>query len=232
MEATIKKMIFAVLLLCASCTVQQGDQSQAWKSRFEVIAGVNTGGIVENTNMDEVGSEPDAFTGATKKNGSELGIHTGGHVQLPVWSQAILTGVEVMYNKQEFYYNDAQMGYYGMRKIGTTQVMVPLCFQAGFFRKQQADGMLKLKIGYVSQLNFVDVADDASELPNYSHNTYSGGINLGISLTPFTFHNGARLGFYVDGYRGTRIYEDYYNQPGFKVPGSSFMRGGIIYVLK
>lgn len=232
MEANIKKMIFAILFLCASCTVQQSDQAHAWKPRFEVIAGVNSGGIVENTNMEEVGSEPDAFTGATTKSGATAGFNVGGHVLLPVWSQALLTGVELMHNNQEFFYNDAQMGYYGLRKIGTTQVMVPLCFQAGFFRKQQTDGLLKLKIGYVSQFNLVDVTDDGADLPTYSHNSYSGGLTLGISLTPFRFHNGTRLGFYVDGYRGTQIYEDYYNQPGFKIPGSSFMRGGLVFQFK
>jgi hypothetical protein len=222
-------MIFAVLFLLASCTVQQNDQAQTWKPRYEIVAGVNSGGIVENTDMAEVDAEPDAFTGATQKHGAKLGLHAGGHILLPVWSHEVLTGIEVMRNNQEFYYNDAQKGYYGIRTLGTTQVLLPVCFQAGFFKKQQAQGMLKVKLGYVSQFNFLSVTDSGTSLPGHTHNVYSGGVTLGISLIPFSFKNGARLGLYVDGYRGTRIYEDFYNQPGFKVPGSSYMRGGIVY---
>lgn len=58
-----------------------------------------------------------------------------------------------------------------------------------------------------------------------------GGL-FGISAYPVRFGNGSKLGFYVDAYRGSQIYEDYYNQKVFETPGSNFVKGGIRCRLK
>ena len=58
-----------------------------------------------------------------------------------------------------------------------------------------------------------------------------GGL-FGISAYPVRFGNGSKLGFYVDAYRGSQIYEDYYNQKVFETPGSNFVKGGIRYRFK
>ncbi len=48
------------------------------------------------------------------------------------------------------------------------------------------------------------------------------GATLCFSTTPFRLNNGARLGLFVDGYRGTRGYEDFYNRAEFEIPGTSY----------
>lgn len=60
---------------------------------------------------------------------------------------------------------------------------------------------------------------------------FIGGL-LGISAYPVRFGNGSKLGIYIDVYRGSQIYEDYYNQKVFETPGSSFVKGGIWYRFK
>jgi hypothetical protein len=229
MKKKFSKIALACTIMLLGCTTTQTNGPVSdWKPDYRISAGANSGGIVENTDMKEAGGlQPDAFTGAT-----HTGIHAAGHVILPVRKNAVVTGLEVMNNNQTFTYNDDINGFYGNRKISTTQLMIPLTYRFGFFRKNNPDGLLQLRLGYLAQLNFLSVNDDGSQLPAYSSKKYSGGLTLGLAVVPFKFEHGGQLGLYVDGYRGTRIYEDFYNQPAYKIPGSSFMRGGIFYQFK
>ena len=59
-------------------------------------------------------------------------------------------------------------------------------------------------------------------LQSCQYNFFSGGVTLGLAAFPVSFDNGSRLGLYVDRYRGSQIYKDFYNQPEFEVPGSSY----------
>ncbi|MGF1585488.1 MAG: hypothetical protein ACFCUM_09225 [Bacteroidales bacterium] len=76
------------------------------------------------------------------------------------------------------------------------------------------------------------VTNHSRELPDNNSNLFSGGVTVGLSAFPFSFDNGARLGLFIDGYRGSQIYKDYYNQPEFEIPGSSYGRIGIVYHLE
>ena len=66
-------------------------------------------------------------------------------------------------------------------------------------------------------------------LPEYEINKWSNGALFGISAYPVKFSNGSKLGFYLDAYRGSQIYEDYYNLKSFEMPGSSFIKYGVRY---
>jgi hypothetical protein len=87
---------------------------------------------------------------------------------------------------------------------------------------------IQVKLGVAGQVNFVDATHEG-HLPAYDVNRWSNGFTFGVSAYPFRFKNNHKLGFYLDGYRGTQIYEDYYNLPEYEVPGSSYMKFGLRY---
>lgn len=220
----MKKIVFGLsILILTGCNISK--QGDALHPYYRVQAGLNKGGITENTDLTKTTDiQPDAFSGATK-----TGLNASGHVVLPLKRNAIESGIDYMYNSQTFTLNDATNGYNGTRKIGTSQFMVPLTYNVGFFKKNNLLGSLQVKIGYLMQFNMFSVTNNGSSLTDYSTKGFSSGITAGISATPFKFENGNRLGFYFDGYRGSKIYDDFYNRSIYEMPGSSFMKFGIIY---
>jgi hypothetical protein len=136
-----------------------------------------------------------------------------------------------MFNKQTFTYNDAVNNYAGVRELKVSQFMIPLTYNFVFFRKMFPDADIQLKLGYTGQLNFVSETSTGI-LPDYSVKPWSNGAAFGISAFPFQFTDGSKLGFYLDAYRGTQIYDDYYNQSSFEMPGSSYIKFGLKYQLK
>ena len=220
----MKKIVFGIsILLLAGCTVSK--LGETLHPYYRVQAGLNKGGITENTDFSKTTDiQPDAFSGATK-----TGFNASGHVVLPLKRNAIETGVDYMYNNQTFRINDISNGYNGSRKIGTSQVMLPITYNFNLFKKSNPLGSLQLKVGYLMQFNMFSVSNNGSSLTDYTTKGFSSGLTVGISLTPFQFENGNRLGFYFDGYRGTKIYDDFYNSSVYEMPGSSFMKFGVIY---
>ena len=220
----MKKLIFSiVILLLAGCSTSK--QGEAWHPYYRVQGGFNKGGIVENTDFSKTTDiEPDAFSGATK-----MGVNASGHIVLPVKHNAVETGVDYMHNNQTFTFKDNSNGYNGSRKIGSSQIMVPLTYNFGFFKKNNPLGDLQIKVGYLMQINIFNVSDDGVLLTDYSLKHFSSGLTFGISTTPFRLSNGNSLGFFFDGYRGSKIYNDFYNRSIYDMPASSFMKFGIIY---
>jgi hypothetical protein len=232
----MKKILISIcisnILLFAGCISQQSASDKAkYKPGFKFQAGINKGGIVENTDMDAysgathtVSGTVDAYSGATK-----TGFNTGAKVLLPVRRNAIETGIDYMYNNQTFTYQDNVNGYNGKRKLGTSQFMVPLTYNIGLFRKKYEEGLITFKFGYLIQFNSVNIKDETVNLPEYKILKFSNGFTAGLATSPFHFKNGSKLGLYIDMYRGTRIYEDFYNQKEFEMPASSFIKYGISY---
>jgi len=220
----MKKIVFGLsILFLTGCNISK--QGDALHPYYRVQAGLNKGGITENTDLTKTTDiQPDAFSGATK-----TGLNASSHVVLPLKRNAIESGIDFMYNSQTFTLNDVTNGYKGTRKIGTSQFMVPLTYNLGFFKKNNPLGSLQIKIGYLMQFNMFSVTNNGTSLTDYSTKGFSNGITAGISATPFKFENGNRLGFYFDGYRGSKIYDDFYNRSIYEMPGSSFMKFGIIY---
>ena len=165
----------------------------------------------------------DAFTGATK-----TGFNAGVHLNKSLKKNQIETGIDYMFNHQTFKYIDAGNMYVGVRDLNVSQFMFPLTYNFVLFRKLLPDAEIQMKVGYTGQLNFVS-ASSTGILPEYSISRWSNGVTFGISAFPVHFNSGCKLGFYVDAYRGTQIYEDYYNQTSFEIPGSSFIKFGMKY---
>jgi hypothetical protein len=229
----MKKLILTILasfylIAINSCsTSRQTNTDRSLK--FSIQAGANKGGITENTDMTVVpGAETtvDAFSGATN-----YGINTGIHIAKPLKYNKVESGIDYMYNLQTFTYNDAVNNYSGVRELKVSQIMIPLTYNFVLFRNLLPDADIQLKLGYAGQLNFVSESGTGT-LPDYSIKPWSNGATFGISAFPVQFKNGSKLGFYFDAYRGTQVYEDYYNQRSFEMPGSSYMKFGIKYQLR
>ncbi|MBK6964292.1 MAG: hypothetical protein IPH20_10205 [Bacteroidales bacterium] len=221
----LKLLLLVFLLILAGCTsTRQSGTSLKPYWRFE--AGLNKGGIVENTDFTGLAEvEPDAYTGATR-----TGYNAGAHCVIPLLNHGIETGIVYMFSPQTFSYKDDINGYSGERNFATSQLMMPLTLNLSLFRQKAPEGLIHLKLGYALQLNIVGITSNGT-LPEYSLNRWSNGFTVGFTATPFRFQDGSKLGFFIDGYRGTRIYEDFYNQKPSDMPGTSYLKYGIIYQL-
>jgi hypothetical protein len=133
-----------------------------------------------------------------------------------------------MYNQQTFTYNDAANFYIGARRLQVSQVMLPLTYNFVLFRSLESKADIQLKVGLLGQFNYIS-ATETGILPPYSINPWSKGLTLGLSAYPFRFSHDNKLGIYFDAYLGSQIYEDFYNQSSFEMPGSSFMKFGLRY---
>ncbi|RPH32748.1 MAG: hypothetical protein EHM93_07935 [Bacteroidales bacterium] len=216
-----KGLLFIPTLMLAGCSISKDTLHPYYRAQI----GFNKGGITENTDFTKTSNvQPDAFTGATK-----IGFNASGHVVLPIKRNAIETGIDYMYNNQTFTFNDYSNGYSGNRRISSSQIMLPVTYNFSFFHKNNPLGSIQFKVGYLIQFNMFSVLDSGTALTDYSLNNFSSGITAGLSATPFHMNNGSKLGFYFDVYRGTKIYNDFYNQSIYEMPASSFMKFGIIY---
>jgi hypothetical protein len=214
------------ILLFAGCISQKSASKEVkYKPGFKFQTGINKGGIIENTDLEQIpDTEADAYSGATRK-----GFSAGAKVLFPIKRNAIETGIDYMYSDQTFTYQDNVNGYNGKRELGTSQFMVPLTYNIGLFRKKYEEGLFTFKLGYLIQFSSVNINNVTGNLPGYKLMKFSRGFTTGLATSPFHFKNGLKLGFYIDFYRGSRIYEDFYNQKEYEMPGTSFIKYGISY---
>ncbi len=233
MDTKIRINLLILITLFAGACAPLSEFESRRKTTVSIYAGANVGGITENTDMSLV---PDAvappeaivdvFTGATR-----TGAHAGVHVARRFGRLELETGLDFMYNYQSLNYIDAGNFYIGQRTLDVSQVMIPATLNLQLFNSLLPTSDLRFKIGYLGQVNMVKVAD-FGVLPEYSIHGWSNGLTAGFSAYPVHFGNGSNLGLYMDVYRGSQIYEDYYNQAEFEMPGSSFVKMGITLKFK
>ena len=227
------KMFFSLVtstfITACSGTSDLSTEKAPWKPRIQIQAGINNGGIVENNDFSSTPNvQADAFSGATRKVGGNIGTH----IVLPMKRNAFELGIDYMYNGQSFNYYNPSHEYLGTRAMGTSQFMLPITFNIGLFRQTNLKPLFYLKLGYVFQYNLLDVNDSEQNLPVYSYNKFSQGVTVGLSTIPFHFRHDAAVGMYLDAYRGSKIYNDIYNSDIYTVPGSSYYKLGLIYQFK
>lgn len=226
-KTTITIIMSLCLFAINSCSTSQPTNTDR-SPKFSIQAGANKGGITENTDMTVVpGAETtvDAFTGATN-----TGMNVGVHINKPLKYNQVEAGIDYMFSPQTFTYNDAVNNYQGVRELKVSQIMIPLTYNFCLFRKLAPEADIQIKLGYTGQMNFVSESGTGT-LPDYTIKPWSNGATFGISAFPLQFKNGSKMGFYFDAYRGTQVYEDYYNQKLFEMPGSSYMKFGLKYQL-
>lgn len=216
---------FLTLLILGSCSIT--DKSER-RIKYSIQTGFNKGGIIENTDLSVVPNinpsdlnDVDAFSGATKTGGN-IGIH----VNKPLIYGEVESGIDYMFNIQNFSYNDYQNGYLGKRDFVVNQFMIPLTYNFVLFKRLLPKSEIQIKIGYLGQFNLIS-SNGTGALPEFSINSWSNGAMFGFSAYPLKFSSGHKLGFFIDAYRGTQIYTDFYNQPSFEMPGSGFVKYGI-----
>ena len=223
----MKKIVLIIIVALAlnGCSVTEKSQRAI---KYSLQAGINKGGITENTDLSVLPSpldenDVDAYSGATR-----TGVNVSVHANKPLKYGEIESGLGYMYNYQTFSFNDQENMFVGVRNLNVNQIMLPLTYNFNILKKSLSETELQVKFGFIGQFNFIKILD-TGVLPDYSINAYTGGALCGISAYPVKFANGSKLGFYIDAYRGSQIYEDYYNQVSFEMPGSSFVKGGIRY---
>jgi hypothetical protein len=220
-------LILLICLITGSCQTSK-IRMKSGPAVFSFQAGTNKGGIVENTDMGVIdGATIDAFTGATRR-----GFNAGARISFPFRVISLETGLDYMLNNQTFSYNDPVNQYAGQRKLLSNQFILPTTINFMFFRKRQYDGMLQVKAGHLMQYNFISSTSEQGVLPPFSISNWSNGFTGGATLTPFVLRNGDRIGIFIEFYRGSSIYRDYYNPDDVALSGSSFSKFGLIYKLK
>lgn len=208
-----------LFLILASCRVVND-------LHYSVQGGINSGGITENTDLTILPGEPvevDAFTGAT-----QTGFNIGMRATKKFKATHLETGIDYMLNNQKLSYNDAVNRFSGNRELAVSQLMVPLTWNILVLKRYLPEQELRFKIGAVGQYNILAV-NDTGVLPEYTVNPFSAGATLGFAVYPVVLANGNKIGLFVDGYRGSRVYEDFYNRKEFPIPGSSFVKCGISF---
>ncbi|MCF8361760.1 MAG: hypothetical protein K9G70_03965 [Prolixibacteraceae bacterium] len=216
--------LFLLILLIAGCTskryIEKGNVQRDISIR--AVGGIEHGGIIENTDMSVVeNSTVDAVSGATK-----TGFNAGAHALFPMNGNDLETGLEYQLSFNELSFNDPNNDFNGIRDIQLSQIVVPFTYNINIFKKNPE--LLSLKMGGAFQLN-LPLLNDTGNLPEYTINRLSSGVHIEISSLPFHFNNGSKAGASISGYRGSQIYEDYYNRSEFEEPGSSYYKFNLIY---
>jgi hypothetical protein len=230
-------LILCLVVLMAGCKVTDSTQRSL---KYSVQVGLNHGGIIENTDLSLISntqptpeSNVDAYSGATVdafSGATRTGFNTGVHVNKPLRYGEIETGIDFMVNYQSFTYADHGNNFIGIREFGVHQIMLPLTYNFVLFKQSLPRAEIQFKLGYAGQINLINVSESGI-LPEYTLNSWSNGGTLGISAYPVMFNNGSKLGFFLDAYRGSRIYTDFYNQKDFDIPASGYMKFGLRYKL-
>lgn len=231
----MKKLVLVTIVILSSflmnsCSTTRQTTAER-RLKFSVQGGANLGGITENKDMSVVPnvrvpaeSNVDAFTGAT-----QAGYNIGVHTSMKLKNNHVETGLDYMYNHQIFNYIDAGNYYIGVRRLKVSQLMLPMTYNVTLFRRLMPGAAIQLKVGFTGQYNLISSTGTGLSLPAYTVNPWSKGLTIGFSASLFHFRNESELGFYFDAYRGSQIYEDYYNQSAFEMPGSSFIKCGLKY---
>jgi len=213
-------------LIISSCSIT--DTSQR-KLKFSAQAGLNKGGITDNTDLENINkpeNQSDVFTGATK-----TGFNVGLHINKPLKYGEIESGLDFMQNKQIFKFNNSNLNHFGERQLKVNQLMFPLTYNVIVLKKQLNKNEIQVKFGYLGQLNFISSTEEGS-ITDYEFKKWSNGAVFGLSAYPIILKNENKIGFFVDLYRGSQIYIDDYNKTEFEMPGSSFFKYGIRYKFK
>lgn len=217
------QILLILSMIISSCSTT--DISQR-KAKISVQAGLNKGGITENTDLESINipeNQSDVFTGATK-----TGYNIGLHINKPLKYGEIESGLDFMQNKQTLKYSNPNLNHLGQRQLTVNQLMIPITYNFIIFKKHLNKNEIQLKIGYLGQLNFVNTKDNG-KLPDFDIKKWSNGAVFGISAYPIVLKNNNKIGIFADLYRGSQIYIDEYNKTEFEMPGSSFLKYGIRY---
>jgi len=229
-RSTFLYLLSAVLILAIlSCSmtknslIRDNDNSEK-HSTISILAGLSSGGLVDNTEMSGITgvSNIDAITGATKTL-----FNSGVHTEIDIKGHKIETGLDYISFDQSVEYKMPSLSVNGQRDIRFHQLRLPLTYNFQFFRDSQNYPRLILKAGLSGGYTFSKSVSDFGNIPDYTFTNWDYGPTLGVSVFPLQLKQNYRIGFYLDLYRGSQIYEDVYHKAE-GIGGQSFMKFGVV----
>ncbi len=173
----------------------------AIETTYDIQAGANWGGIIENSDID-------AVSGATRAS-ANIGIHPVFDIR----GRMVETGIDFLNYNQSFTYMDITENYDGKRDFRYGELRLPLTYNIQFFRDENNRGRLLLKLGLSGGYRIYENIEDSGTVPDYTFNRFSLGPVFGLSSTPLKISDRLDMGFYFDFMRGTKIYDDFYISP-------------------
>lgn len=187
--------------------------------------GSATGGIVENENMEGIGSNNiDAISGSTY-----LTINTGLHQDFQTGKNSIETGLDYIFFNQKILVTSTLSGFSGGRDFIFHQFRIPLTYNFNFIKNEEDQYSLIIKTGASLGYTFNKSVSDSGSQPLYDFYNWDIGPTLGITYYPYINIEKIRTGLYIDLYRGTRIYkDDFHFKDGFG--GHSYIKFGICFI--
>jgi len=213
-----KYLLLSVLTLSiSSCSTIKGD------STISILAGYSAGGLVENTEMSGIDgvSDIDSISGASK-----ILYNAGIHTEINIKGHSIETGLDYICFDQSVGYKLPSLLVTGNRDFNFHQLRFPITYNFHLLKKAQNYSKLILKGGMSIGYTFSKLVTENGNVPDYTFTNWDYGPTLGVAVYPFLFKQNYRVGFYLDFYRGSQIYDDIYHESE-GMGGHSFMKLGV-----
>jgi len=215
-------LFWAVLALsiCGCSTTNNSGRH----STISILAGLSSGGLVENREMSGINgvSNIDTITGATRTF-----YNAGIHTEINLKGHSIETGLDYISFDQSVEYELPSLSVSGNRDFSFHQLRLPLTYNLHLFKNSQNYPRLILKAGMSTGYTFAESVTEDGNVPDYKFTNWDYGPTLGILIYPLQLKQNYRVGFYLDLYRGSRIYEDIYHEAE-GIGGHSFLKYGIL----
>ncbi len=152
--------------------------------------------------------------------------NAGIHTEINLKGHLIETGLDYISFDQTVEYKLPSLSVAGNRDFSFHQLRLPLTYNLLLFKNRQNRPRLILKAGMPVGYTFIESVTENGNIPDYKFTNWDYGPTLGASIYPLQLKQNYRVGFYLDLYRGSRIYEDIYHKSEV-IGGHSYMKYGI-----
>ena len=216
--------IVSTLLNCASSRMPARNADLSHVS-VSILAGSAAGGLVDNRKLlgETAAADLDAITGATK---STLGV--GVHTEIPVGKIYIESGIDYLGFNQSFSFDHTREDVFASKSLTFHQLRAPLTINFHLLPRRENRPRLILRAGVSAGYTFHKSIIETGVQPDYEFYNWDIGPTLGATYFPVILKNGQPLGFFLDVYRGSRIFDDIYHQEK-GVGAQSYFKLGLVY---
>jgi hypothetical protein len=136
------------------------------------------------------------------------------------------TGLDYLGFSQTVDYQLAGLDVVGSRDFRFHQIRIPFTYNLHLLKNQNRRPGLIIKAGFSGGYTFWESIKDNGGLEEYQFTREDFGPTLGVTVYPFSARKAGRVGFYLDLYRGSRIFSDEFHQEE-GLGGQSFMKMGV-----
>ncbi|MCD4737412.1 MAG: outer membrane beta-barrel protein [Bacteroidales bacterium] len=200
---TIRILCISLLAGLIGCGVSEKSTSVKDEKKVTVYysfrGGINQGGFTEDQTLD-------AISGATS-----MSYGFGVHPEINIRGKTIETGIDILGYNQTINYYDPDKEFVGERKFKYQELRLPITYNFKFLKNLSNCDYIHLKLGVSGGYLINKNTEQIGDIPEYSLKKFSIGPTLGLSFAPIRLSKSFKLGGYIDFYRGSRVYEDYYH---------------------